>query len=225
MAIIAAAGSGVRMKTDTVKQFLELNGKPLLCVTLMGFQASPSIDGIIIVAPERDVSYCRKNVVEKFNFNKVRKVIAGGKRRQDSVRLGIEASAGDYEFVLIHDGVRPLIQERLIDRVVVEGKRNRAVITGLQAKETIKEIDRHGSVIKTHNRRKMWLIQTPQIFRYNDIMTAHKRAVDEGWENVTDDALLMEKMGIPVKVIEGSEENIKVTTLYDLGLVRSLLKN
>jgi len=224
VAIIPAAGTGVRMGNDRSKQFLDLDGKPLLAVTLEKFQACPAIDALILVAPPSDVEYCQSEIVEKYHLRKVEKVVAGGERRQDSVRLGIEASGGHYDMVLIHDGVRPLISPELITRAVDAAKEHRAVVTALPAKETVKEIDRNALVIKTYEREKIWLVQTPQVFRYKDILMAHRRAMEEDWGGVTDDALLVEKVGIPVKVIEGSEDNIKVTTLQDLELVRFLLR-
>jgi len=224
VAIIPAAGAGIRMGGDRPKQFLELEGRPILQVTLERFQQSPDVDGIIVVVPSTEVDYCRREIVERHHLEKVKRVIAGGERRQDSVRLGIEASGGEYEFVLIHDGVRPLIQPDLISRIVLSAREDGAVIAALPARETVKEVDENGLVTKTHDRRKVWLVQTPQAFRYQDILMAHRRALEEGWEGVTDDSLLLEKMGIPVKVIEGSEENIKITTPHDLELARRILQ-
>jgi 2-C-methyl-D-erythritol 4-phosphate cytidylyltransferase len=223
VAIIPAAGTGIRMENDRPKQFLDLEGRPLLAVTLEKFQGCSAIDSIILVAPQSDVKYCQGEIVERHHLTKVEKVVAGGERRQDSVRLGIEATGGHYGLVLIHDGVRPLITHDLIERVVKAAQEHRAVITGLPAKETVKEIDENALVMKTYDRQKIWLVQTPQVFQYEDILMAHRRAVEEGWEEVTDDALLVEKVGIPVKVVEGSEDNIKVTTPQDLELVKFLL--
>jgi 2-C-methyl-D-erythritol 4-phosphate cytidylyltransferase len=222
IAIIPAAGAGVRMQTNRPKQFLDLDGRPVLVGTLERFQACPVIDSIILVTPEEDVEYARKEIVEPYGLTKVEKIVAGGERRQDSVRLGLEAWDGHDGLVLIHDGVRPLVPAELIVRVIDAAKENRAVITALPAKETVKEVDENALVVKTYDRQKVWLVQTPQVFRYEDILVAHQRAIQEGWEEVTDDALLMERVGIPVKVIEGSEDNIKVTTPRDLELARFL---
>jgi 2-C-methyl-D-erythritol 4-phosphate cytidylyltransferase len=224
VAIIPAAGSGVRMEDERPKQFLDVDGRPLLAVTLEKFQVCPVIHTVILVVPEKDVAYCQSEIVERHRLGKVEKVVVGGERRQDSVRLGIEASGADYELVLIHDGVRPLVTPDLIVRVVEAAQEHRAVITGLTAKETVKEIDQDALVVRTYDRQKVWLAQTPQVFRYEDILMAHLRAVEQGWEEVTDDALLLEKVGIPVKAVEGSEDNIKVTTPQDLELVRFLLR-
>ena len=224
VAIIPAAGAGVRMSGHRAKQFLDIEGRPLLALTLEKFQACPSVDGIILVVPSDDMDYCRKDIIDKYNLSKVKKIVAGGKRRQDSVRLGVEASGGDYALVLIHDGVRPLIAPALIEKVVSSSKKERAIITALPAKETIKEINKDGFVVQTYDRSQVWMVQTPQVFRYEDILMAHQRAVLEHWEEVTDDALLLEKMGIPVKIIEGSEDNIKITTPHDLELALFLFR-
>ena len=222
-AIITAAGAGIRMGGDQAKQFMDLDGRPLLAVTLERFERSPGIEGIVLVVPHGKVDDCRAQIVGKYNLTKVVKVVAGGERRQDSVRLGLEATEGHYPFVLIHDGVRPLVSPDLISRIVEAMGRYRAVIPALAARETIKEADRAGLVVKTHDRRALWLVQTPQAFRYEDILEAHRRALEENWEEMTDDALLVERTGIPVKIIEGSEENIKITTPRDLELARFLI--
>lgn len=224
VAVIPAAGSGIRMGSDTAKQFLDLDGLPLLAVTLKPFQLCRRVDAIILVVPSREVENCRERIVEPFGLDKVLKVVPGGERRQDSVRMGVEATNGDYGLVLIHDGVRPMIDEGLIEKVIGAAMTHRAVITGLPAKETVKEIDHTNQVIKTYDRKIVWLVQTPQVFRYEDILLAHRTALNEGWEEATDDAFLVERLGIPVNVIEGSENNIKITTPHDLETARFLLK-
>src|SRR5512139_1691988 len=205
------------------KQFMDLEGRPLLAVTLERFDLSPDIEGIVLVAPQGRVDYCRDEIVKKYHLSKVEKVVAGGERRQDSVRLGLEATEGRYPLVLIHDGVRPLVPPELISRIVRAANQYRAVIPALAARETIKEADETGLVVKTHDRRTLWLVQTPQAFRCEDILEAHRRALEENWEEITDDALLMERTNIPVKIVEGSEENIKITTRQDLELARFLV--
>jgi 2-C-methyl-D-erythritol 4-phosphate cytidylyltransferase len=224
VAIIPAAGAGMRMGSGKAKQFLEIQGKPILALTLEKFQACPDVYAIIAVVPPKLVDFCRKEIVEKYELTKVSQVVPGGMRRQDSVRLGIEASKGLYGTVLIHDGVRPFIDPSLISKAVSAAGRHRAVIAAMPARETVKEVDESGLVVKTYDRRWVWSAQTPQVFRYEDIHKAHQRAVEEGWEDLTDDALLMEKMGIPVKVVEGSEQNIKITTPKDLELAWSILR-
>jgi 2-C-methyl-D-erythritol 4-phosphate cytidylyltransferase len=224
VAIITAAGAGLRMGGRKAKQFLEIKGKPILALTLEKFQACPAIHAIIVVVPRKLVDFSRREIVEKYGFTKVARVVPGGRRRQDSVRLGIEASGGVYDIVLIHDGVRPFIEPSFISKAVSAAGRHRVVIAAMPARETVKEVDESGLVVRTYDRRRVWMVQTPQIFRYRDIHKAHQRAVEEGWEEVTDDALLIEKMGIAVKVIEGSEQNIKITTPKDLKLAEHILR-
>jgi len=223
VAVIPAAGFGIRMKSKLAKQFLSLDGRPILAVTLIHFQECSEVDGIVLVAPPGDVAYCREHIVEEFGLAKVEAIVPGGKRRQDSVRLGIEATEGRYDLVLIHDGVRPLIEEGLLKRVMDAARTHRAVIAALPAKETVKEVDARGDVVRTYDRRRVRMVQTPQVFRYADILKAHQTALAQGWEEATDDASLVERSGIPVTVVEGSEKNIKVTTPYDLEMARFLL--
>jgi len=218
--VVTAAGAGVRMGSDLAKQFLELQGKPILTHTLEKFQSCPDIREIIVVVPEGSVDFCLDQVVKPYGLSKVSEIVVGGERRQDSVRMGIEATRGDFDLVAVHDGVRPFVTPELISRIVAAAAQYGAATAGLRARETVKEVDGEGWVIRTHDRRRLWMIQTPQVFRYRDIVSAHRRAQREGWEDLTDDALLMERMGIPVKVIEGSEENIKITTPKDLLLGR-----
>ncbi len=211
------------MGSDQAKQFVDIDGKPLLALTLKPFQLCQAVDAVIAVVPSNNISSCQKEIIERYHLGKVKKVVAGGPRRQDSVRLGLEAIDGEYDLVIIHDGVRPLITEKAIYRIIDAAKSYRAVISGLPAKETVKEVDSNQEVIGTFDRRRIWLIQTPQIFRYEDILKAHQKALQENWDEATDDSVLVEKLGIKVNVIEGYEQNIKVTTRNDLELVKFLL--
>ena len=224
VAVVPAAGFGVRMGSKRAKQFLDLDGRPVLAVTLRLFQDFGDVDAIVLVVPSEDVDFCREHIVAEFSLSKVERVVPGGERRQDSVRLGLDATDGRYDLVLIHDGVRPMIDEALLKRVMAAAIHHRAVITALPSKETVKEVDDQGKVVRTCDRRHLWMVQTPQAFRYADIHKAHHMAVTEGWEEATDDAFLVEKLGIPVTVVEGSERNIKVTTPHDLELARFLLR-
>ena len=223
IAVIPAAGSGIRMGLSRAKQFVDLCGKPVLAVTLNHFQECDLVDKTVVVIPHGDVDYCLREIVDRYGLTKVFKVIAGGERRQDSVRRGVEAVANCCRWVLIHDGVRPLVTSGLLARVIKAARRFRAVITGLPIKETVKEIDSQGGVLRSIDRRRLWLIQTPQIFRWEDINLGHQQALIHGWEEAPDDAFLIEKMEIPVKIIEGEEQNIKVTTPQDLELARFII--
>ncbi|MBW2332377.1 MAG: 2-C-methyl-D-erythritol 4-phosphate cytidylyltransferase [Deltaproteobacteria bacterium] len=203
MAIIPAAGIGARMGSNKPKQFIDLCGKPILAVTLSHFQQCNLVDKIVVVVSKDDVDYCSREIVDRYKLNKVFNVIVGGKRRQDSVRKGLEAVDDLCRWALIHDGVRPLVTTELIEKVIKAAKKFRAVITGLPVKETVKELDDQSMVLRSVDRSQLWLIQTPQM--------------------ATDDAFLIEKMGIPVKIIEGEENNIKVTTPRDLDIARFLM--
>jgi len=227
VAIVPAAGFGVRMGSDTPKQFLNIEGVSILAITLRTFHLCSLIDAIVLVVPVKDVNFCRKEIVEQFNLSRVIAVVPGGERRQDSVRFGLEAMEAleeRYDLVVIHDGVRPVISPALIDLTIEKAMTNRAVITGLPSKETVKEVNREEEVLNTYDRKRVWLIQTPQVFRYKDILLAHKTAWQEGWEEANDDAALIEKTGIPVKVVLGSQRNIKITTPEDLKLARFFLR-
>ena len=225
VALIPAAGRGLRMGVERAKQFLEVDGKPLLALTLAPFQACAAIGAIVVVVPPEDLDHCREHIVSRFHLDKVSRVVPGGERRQDSVRLGIEAAGAHWDLVLIHDGVRPMVDEAMIRRVLRAARDHRCVITGLPATDTVKEVGDSGRVLKTHDRGKIWLVQTPQVFRYADIISAHRQAQKEGWEGITDDAALAERSGIPVTMVEGSQRNIKVTTPQDLELMRILVKD
>ncbi len=212
------------MGSNRPKQFLQLGGVPLLAVTLQVFQLAPVVNEINLVVPQEEVDYCRQEIVQKYGLEKVKQVVAGGKRRQDSVRLGLEASEGSgFDLAVIHDGVRPLVGIALVQGVALAAMETGAAIAALPAKETVKEVSGERMVAQTLDRRRIWLVQTPQAFRFEAILAAHRRALAEGWDEVTDDALLMERVGIPVRVLEGSEDNIKVTTPHDLELARFLL--
>ena len=223
VAIIPAAGAGVRMGTGIAKQFMDLDGRPLLTATLQNFEQCPLVEGLVLVVPQDGVSYCKEEVVDRYRLSKVEQVVPGGTRRQDSVRLGLEAVQRPCELVLIHDGVRPFVPPEFIIRMITAAAGNRAVVPGLPVKETVKEVGPDGRVVGTPDRKNFWLVQTPQVFRYEDVLTAHRRALDENWEELTDDALLLEKIGVPVTVVEGLEENIKITTPHDLELARFIV--
>ena len=152
VAIIPAAGVGSRMGADRPKQFLYLDGKPLLAVTLLPFQECSRVDKVILVVPSEDVVFCKEKIVEKYGLDKVGKIVPGGKRRQDSVRLGLDAAGDGFGFVLVHDGARPMVNVDLLERAIIGAQTHRAIITGLPAKETVKEIGSLNQVVKT------WLV-------------------------------------------------------------------
>ncbi len=223
--IIPAAGLGLRMGGNRPKQFLEIHGTPILALTLKAFQDCTAVDRIVVVTPEREIEHCRRDIVDRYHLHKVMEVVPGGERRLDSVRLGFEAAGTDFPLVVIHDGVRPLVDRELIEKVVRAAEDSGAAVAGVPARETVKEADTSARVIRTLDRSRIWFIQTPQAFASDILREAHKRARSEGWPDATDDAALVEKLGIPVTIVHGSEKNIKLTTPFDLALARFLLEH
>ena len=223
VAIIPAAGSSKRMQNNVSKQYLLLDGVPVLARTLEIFQRSPGIDEIFLIVPEMDIDYAHKDIVDRYDISKVSNILAGGKERQDSVRNGIDALGGDHDIVVIHDGVRPFISEELIHSAILEASRVRAVTVGVPVKDTVKSINRHGIVVKTLNRKALWLTQTPQAFERDVIKKAYEAAYRNNYYG-TDDASLVERIGVKVMMIRGSYDNIKITTQDDIMLAEILTR-
>lgn len=223
VAIIPAGGSGKRMQEAISKQYLLLDRIPVLAHTLKIFQKSPQIDEIFLIVPEDDIEFARRNIVEKYTISKVCRIIGGGKERQDSVRNGIMSVGNDHDIVVVHDGVRPLIIEELIHTVIYEASKHEAVTVGVPAKDTVKSIDDHGWVVETLDRSSLWLIQTPQAFKRDVIKNAFEAAYRDKFYG-TDDASLVERIGVKVKIISGSYNNIKITTKDDILLAEVLIK-
>lgn len=224
VAIIPAGGSGKRLKSRVAKQYLLLNQMPILIHTLQVFQKSKMIDDIVLVLPPDDLASVRQELTDKYELTKVKFIVAGGVERQDSVRNGLAVLEGKCDFVLIHDAVRPLVTEKMIRQVVVAAKATGAASLGVKAKDTIKETGKDDVVGVTIPRNNLWLTQTPQAFKFEIIKKAYKKAYDEKFYG-TDDASLVERMGLKVKMIAGSYDNIKITTPEDLVMVGALLKN
>jgi 2-C-methyl-D-erythritol 4-phosphate cytidylyltransferase/2-C-methyl-D-erythritol 2,4-cyclodiphosphate synthase len=214
-AIIPAGGTGRRMGGGLPKQYLPAAGVPILVRTLRTFQNSPVIDEIILAVPPQDREKVRRGIVESERFSKVSLVLAGGNERQDTVRNALRHLREDHSIVVIHDGVRPFVTEELLQRSVEAALACGAVTTGIAVKDTVKEVGKDGQVIRTVPRQGLWLTQTPQAFRREILLSAYERAAAEGFYG-TDDAMLVERMGVPVRMIPGSLDNIKVTTPEDL---------
>jgi 2-C-methyl-D-erythritol 4-phosphate cytidylyltransferase len=223
VAIIPAAGSSKRMRNSISKQYLLLDGIPVLARTLGIFQGSPEIDEIFLIVPEGDLEFARNSIVDRYGMSKVSNVLAGGKERQDSVRNGINALRNNHDIVVIHDGVRPFISEELVHTAVLEASRSQAVTVGVPVKDTVKSIDRHGVVVETLNRQHLWLTQTPQAFTRDIIRKAYEVAYRDNYYG-TDDASLVERMGVKVMMIRGSYDNIKITTEDDIMLAEILTR-
>lgn len=223
-AIVLAAGQGKRMESKVHKQFLLLNGKPLIAYSLKAFEES-RVDRIVLVTGEDEIPYCRKEIVEMYGFSKVTAVIAGGKERYHSVYEGLKA-ARDADYVLIHDGARPLLTEKIIDRAIKGAKEYGACVAGMPVKDTIKFSDADNFVVSTPDRSRLWQIQTPQAFSYSWIRQAYDKLFSskEYQRGVTDDAMVLEAMSShKVRLVEGSYLNMKVTTPEDIAVAEALL--
>jgi 2-C-methyl-D-erythritol 4-phosphate cytidylyltransferase len=221
--LIPAAGSGQRMgRTPVSKPYLEVAGQPILAHTLRLFQHHAGIHQILIITSAEAVSYCQREIVERFAFDKVKAVVAGGAERQTSVRLGLEAcTAADDDLILVHDAVRPLVSAACIDRLLPVAARVGACVVAVPVKDTIKEVAA-GLVTSTPARERLWQVQTPQGFHAGLLRRAHQQALDEGFLG-TDDAALIERLGGTVAVVEGDYRNIKITTADDLIVAQALL--
>ena len=189
----------------------------MLARTLKIFQRSPGIDEIFLVVPGTDIDYAQEHIVDRYAISKVSNILAGGKERQDSVRNGIDALGGDHDIVVIHDGVRPFISEELVDEAITKASRARAVTVGVPVKDTVKSVDRDGIVVSTLDRNHLWLTQTPQAFERDVIKKAYEAAYRDNYYG-TDDASLVERIGVKVMMIRGSYDNIKITTKDDIML-------
>ena len=222
-AIIVAAGKGLRMQDSKRKQYRELDGKPILALTLMVFDRCDSIDRIIVALPAKDLEFCRHTILPAAGLKKKTELISGGDHRQDSVYNGLKAIKNDDGIVLIHDGVRPFVrQEHLLD--CIEGAQKQgACILGLPAFDTVKQVNARNEIVQTRPRDTLWLAQTPQAFQINLIKKAHASARQVGFKG-TDDASLVERLGATVKMIPGSRSNIKITHPDDLKIARALLQ-
>ena len=220
-AIILAGGKGKRMGYSISKQFIELKGKPILYYTLKKYIDSEYIDKIILVLPKDEIEYCRENILEKYSL-KVDTIVEGGKERQNSVYNGLMA-VEKSDIVLIHDGARPFISEKIINEGIDLAKKYGAAAPGVMPKDTIKIKNKEGFSIETPHRETLVAIQTPQVFNYNIILECHKK-IHVSKELVTDDTMVVEKYGHKVYLYDGEYTNIKVTTPEDLVLAEKLVE-
>jgi 2-C-methyl-D-erythritol 4-phosphate cytidylyltransferase len=220
--IIPAAGLGRRMKASVSKQYLQLNGKPVLAHTLDVFEKCSLIDEIVLVINPEEQQLCQDQVIGVYSYSKI-KLVAGGETRQESVYAGLKAVNQQTRIVLIHDGARPLISESVICKSIEETIKYRATVVGVPAKNTIKVISDDGFVEATPDRNYLVEIQTPQTFDYDLIKEAHQKALESGVSG-TDDAFLVEWLKVPVKIVVGDYTNIKITTPEDLTIAESIIK-
>lgn len=224
-ALIPAAGMGKRMGAGINKQYLLLSGRPILAHTLAVFEQARCVDDVYVIVPEDEITFCRENVVERYGFAKIRRIVAGGSERQYSVLNGLRAMESPHpdDVVLIHDGVRPFVPLQVLEDSVETARLHDAALVAVPVKDTVK-VAKGGIVLETPPRESLWLAQTPQAFRYGVIRDAHERAVADGWLG-TDDTSLVERMGKPVHIVQGDYGNFKITTPEDLVLAEAFLKN
>jgi 2-C-methyl-D-erythritol 4-phosphate cytidylyltransferase len=204
------------------KQFIEIKKKPLLVYTLEKFEKCNLIDEIILVVPDEYVGLTSYQVVDVFDFGKIRKIVSGGKERQDSVHKALLSLPGNTDIVTIHDGVRPFVSMEKIVKSIEMCQKDRAVILALPINETVKRVEDE-VIITTLDREKLWVAQTPQTFEYKLILEAYKKAEQDDFIG-TDDSSLVERLGFKVKVLEGEYENIKITTPEDLVLAERIIE-
>ncbi len=232
-AIVLSGGSGKRMGTDVPKQYLEILGRPVLYYSLKAFADSQAVDDIVLVAGRGDIPYCRKEIVEKWELPKVRRIVEGGRERYDSVYEGLKAADG-AAYVLIHDGARPLVTGDVIAASIRAAREYGACVAGMPVKDTIKVADREHFAADTPDRATLWQIQTPQTFSRPLIWSAYQQMKlmeeqrPEEWScmHITDDAMVAETFAnAKVKLIPGGYENMKITTPEDMILAEALLRN
>ncbi len=221
-AIVAAAGLGKRFGGSVKKQFQNLFGKPVLSYSIESFESCQLVDEIILVVSEDSISYCDREIVGKFAFKKVTRIIPGGKERRHSVERGFNSLSDKIDVVLVHDGVRPFITVRMIEEVIKEASKSGGAILAIPVKDTVKKSSPENYIERTISRESLWLAQTPQAFRYDVLKRAYEKLEDRFIG--TDESSLVERLGIQVKLVKGSELNIKITTEEDLLLGELILK-
>ncbi|MBC2710849.1 MAG: 2-C-methyl-D-erythritol 4-phosphate cytidylyltransferase [Desulfosarcina sp.] len=221
-AVIVAGGSGSRMNSPVRKQYLTLDGLPIVSHTLMAFDRYPVLERIILVVPEDDLEYCRADIVAPLTMDHDVKVVAGGRRRQESVSNGLTAVGVSDGIVMIHDGVRPFVRPSLLSACVVGVNATGACIPAIPATDTLKQVDENGVIICTLDRQQIRLAQTPQTFSIGLIRRAYQLVGRRGLA-ATDDASIAEFAGERVAVVPGDRDNIKITTPEDLLIARAIL--
>ena len=223
VAIVLAAGRGSRMNSPVQKQYLTLGGKPVLYYSLKQFEDFEEIQEVILVTGEKEIAYCREKIVDVYGLRKVSQIIAGGKERYHSVYNGLRA-ARECDYVFIHDGARPFIDGKILSAAMQAVRTYHACVVGMPVKDTIKIADENRFAEQTPSRDKLWMVQTPQVFSYSLIREAYERLFEQKITDITDDAMVLERMqGYPVKLVEGSYQNIKLTTPEDLMIAETFL--
>ncbi|MDE0314524.1 MAG: 2-C-methyl-D-erythritol 4-phosphate cytidylyltransferase [Candidatus Poribacteria bacterium] len=222
--LIPAAGQGKRMESSVKKPYLMLDEKPILSHTIDRFEQNSVIDEIFVIVDQSDFTVCRENALAPFRYRKVRELVAGGETRQISVFNGLRALSDDVDFVVVHDGVRPFIDDKIIFECLEAAAECGAAVSAVPVKETIKVADEKLFVDHTPQREQLWQGQTPQVFRKSLIVEAHKKAIHDRID-APDDAALVENLGSPIKLVRGSYKNVKLTTPEDLRIAETLLND
>ncbi len=230
--IVLSAGRGTRMQANVPKQYLSLAGKPVLYYALDAFEKSRA-EEIILVSGKEEVDYCQNEIVNKYGFTKVRAVVPGGKERYHSVFCGLlqlKKMGRQPDYVMIHDGARPFVDQATIERCAQTTVKDQACVAGMPVKDTIKIVDREQFSIETPQRSQVWQIQTPQVFAFSLIYQAYQELLQREEQghiiSVTDDAMVVEQiLKTKVRLVEGSYKNIKITTPEDLEMAQIFLKN
>lgn len=221
VAIVPSAGESKRMGEK--KEFLLLGDRPILAHTLKPLEDHPQISEIILVVDEKSIEKCKREIVEKYGFKKVKEVVVGGEERQDSVYNGLKRVDKDCDIVLIQDGARPFLTEDLITKSIEGAEKHKAAVVAVPCIDTIKFARKENNMaLETLDREYLWIAQTPQTFRYEMILKAYEKAREDNFKG-TDDASLVERMNQPVKIVRGSYDNIKITTPQDLILAEAIL--
>lgn len=228
-AVCLAAGQGKRMESKVQKQYLLIEDKPVLYYALKAFQES-TVEEVVLVVGAGEEEYCKKEIVERYGFAKVKAIVAGGKERYHSVFHGLQA-VGNADYVLIHDGARPILTQDIITRCIEGAKEYKACVAGMPVKDTIKLADAERNIESTPERSRVWMIQTPQAFEYPLIKEAYTTLIEQeekGIETsipVTDDAMVVEYfLNQKVHLVYGSYENIKITTPEDMRVAEVFVK-
>lgn len=223
-AIVLAAGSGKRMNSKVHKQYLIIQDRPVLYYSLKAFEDS-AVDEIVLVVGKGEEKFCRKEIVDKYGISKVKAIVEGGKERYHSVFEGLKQTS-DADYVLIHDGARPFVNQDIIRRCMQEVQKYQACVVGMPVKDTIKIADEEGYAKQTPDRKNVWMIQTPQTFSYALIYEAYEEMLKTEDAAITDDAMVLERTkGKKSKLIEGSYRNIKITTPEDLLIANVYLQH
>ena len=230
-AVVLAAASGKRMNAGVKKQYMEIAGRPVLYYSLKAFEES-FIDEIVLVVSQDEIEQVQESYVNQYGFQKISRIVVGGKERYHSVACGLQAVRQDCDFVFIHDSARPMLTQEILQRAYQAVQEEEACVVGVPSKDTVKIADEQGYVSVTPNRSLVWNVQTPQVFSYPLVYSAYEELLQKEQEllaagvQITDDAMVVEHLARhKVKLVEGSYENIKITTPEDVQIAERYLQS